>query len=201
MEHYMKHPVLLIGALAATLLTAAPVSATVIATSVVKFSQGENINVSAGDTFTVDLIGENFPDGPDGAAFSLSWNPGVLSYVGTAIANPPWDASFISDGNAGTGLIDYVFLGKSVGNAGTNFALASFTFNVVGNQGESSALSLNIDSFNVGFVSPGALPINTSFIGSQVQVVPVPAAVWMFATGLAGLMGSSNLRKKQGLTV
>ncbi|MCQ8116148.1 hypothetical protein [Methylomonas rosea] len=70
----MKHPVLLIGALAATLLSTAPVSATVVATNVVKFSQGENINVSAGDTFTVDLIGENFPDGPDGAAFSLSWS-------------------------------------------------------------------------------------------------------------------------------
>lgn len=197
----MKHPVLLIGALAATLLSAAPVSATVIATSVVKFSQGENINVSAGDTFTLDLIGENFSDGPDGAAFSLSWNPGVLSYVGAAIANPPWDSSFISDGNVGAGVVDYVFLGKSVGNAGTNFALASFTFNVLGNQGESSALSLSIDPFNSGFVSPGALPITTSFIGSQVQVVPVPAAVWMFATGLAGLMGSRGLRKKHGLTV
>ncbi|OAI06147.1 cohesin domain-containing protein [Methylomonas methanica] len=197
----MKHPVLFIGALATTLLSAAPVSATVIATSVVKFSHGESINVSAGDTFTVDLIGENFLNGPDGAAFSLSWNPGVLSYVGTAIANSPWDSSFISDGNAGAGVIDYVFLGKSVGNAGTNFALASFTFSVLGNQGESSALSLSIDPFNSGFVSPGALPINTSFIGSQVQVVPVPAAVWMFATGLAGLMGSRGLRKKHGLTV
>ena len=72
----------------------------------------------------MDLVGTNFTLGPDGAAFSLAWDPTVLSYVTTAIANPPWDAPSVSDTNAASGVIDYVFLSKTTGDAGANFALA-----------------------------------------------------------------------------
>ena len=128
------------------------------------------LNVSNGDNLTVDLVGTNFNLGPDGAAFSLAWNPAVLSYVSTAISNPSWDSSSVKADSAALGLIDYVFL---------------------------SSLALSNDPYDVGFVSPGALPINVNYVNSQVQVapVPVPAAAWLFGTGLMSLLGSMRIRK------
>jgi hypothetical protein len=41
------------------------------------------------------------------------------------------------------------------------------------------------------------VPINVNYIDSQVEIaaVPVPAAAWLFGSGLMGLLGSMRLRK------
>ena len=115
----------------------------VVAANTVQFTQGNIINAASGDSLTVDLIGRDFTAGPDGAAFSLAWNPSVLDYVNTTIANPPWDISSVNDTSAASGLIDFVFLNKNVGDAGSNFDIASFTFNVLGNPGCTTTLALS----------------------------------------------------------
>lgn len=170
------------------------VSATVVEASTVQFTQ-PSYSVTPGQTFSVDLVGSSFSSGPDGAAFSLSWNPSVLAYVGTTVANPPWDTSFVNDANsATTGVIDYAFLIKSVGDAGANFPLASFTFTVLGAPGASTILTLGNDAFNTGFVAPGAVPIPVTYVNSPVQVVPIPAAVWLFGSAVAAF-GAFGRRK------
>ncbi|MEY3760417.1 MAG: hypothetical protein RIR39_1908 [Pseudomonadota bacterium] len=192
-----KNTLSLISGLTLLVIFTAPVVAGVVAPNTIQFAGGETINVASGDSLTVDLIGANFSGaGPDGAALSLTWDPLVLGYVSTAIANPPWDASFVSETSVANGALDYVFLGHSaIGGVGADFALASFTFNVLGNLGAATTLALSNDSFNVGFVSPGAVPINVNYVNSQVQVVPVPAAVWLFGTGLTGLLGFARNRR------
>lgn len=198
MNKMLKKSLSLIGGLTLLVALNGPVYAAVVAPNSVQFTQGSVINVATGSSLTVDLVGSNFTAGPDGAAFSLSWDPTVLSYVSASVANPPWDTSFVSDTNAASGIIDYVFLIKSVGNAGSDFALASFTFNVLGNAGAQTALSLSNPAIaDTGFVLPGGSLINVNYVNSQVQVapVPVPAAAWLFGTGLMGLLGSIRLRK------
>ena len=155
-----------------------------------------SVNAMTGQSITFDLVGSGFSAGPDGAAFSLSWDESVLQYVNTSIANPPWDTSFVVDSNAGTGgVIDYVFLGKSsAGGAGANFSLASFTFNVIGNAGASTYLNL-ADSAYGGFVAPGGVELTTNYAPGHVQVVPVPSAVWLFGTALLGLC-NGGLRRR-----
>ena len=168
MNKTLKKTISIVGGL--TLFCLAVASAQ--AANTVSFNQS-TFNVSNGDSLTVDLVGTDFTLGPEGAAFSLAWNPSVLSYVSTAVANPPWDAPSVSDTNAASGVIDFVFLSKTTpGDAGANFALASFTFNVVGNAGAVSSLALSNDPYDVGFISPGAVPINVNYINSQVQVAP-----------------------------
>lgn len=158
----------------------------------VKFSEGLAIDVAVGSSFSVTLVGEGFNPATDGAAFALAWNPTVISYVSTTAANPPWDASFVSADNASSGVIDYVFLGKSTsGGAGSSFNLATFNFNVVGAANTSSALTLSIDPYNIGFIA-GQTPVNATFINSQVNVVPVPAAAWLFGSALLSLLGISR---------
>lgn len=196
MTKTLKNTIAVIGTLTLLCLTTASEASTAF-TNTVNFSQ-PIFEVGTGDSLTVELTGNNFTLGPDGAAFSLAWDPSVLSYVSTSITNPSWDSSFVNADSAASGLIDYVFLTKStVGDAGANFALASFTFNVIGNAGDVSSLALSNDPYNVGFVSPGAAPINVNYINSQVEIaaVPVPAAAWLFGSGLMGLLGSMRLRK------
>lgn len=174
-----------------------PSFAAAATTNTVKFKQGDQIVVEAGSTFAVELIGESFLAGPDGAAFALAWDPAVLSYVSTSVANPPWDTSYVSDDNAINGVIDYLFLGKSVGDVGTDFSLASFTFNVVGNQGLSTDLRVSIDPYTVGFVTPGAVPVNVTYLNSQVSVsasiVPILPSVWLFGSALLGISASARV--------
>ena len=133
------------GALTLFCLVFAPAHAALIPPNTVSFTQSSLINVNQGDNLTVDLVETNFTAGPDGAAFSLAWDPLVLGYVTTTVANRPWDTSFVSDDSKALGLVDFVFLNKSVGDAVTNFAIASFTFNVLGNPGDTTALTLSID--------------------------------------------------------
>ncbi len=192
MNKIFKKTLSLVGGLTLFVMLNGPV----IAANTVQFTQGNSIDAASGGSLTVDLVGRDFTAVPDGAAFSLAWNPSVLNYVSTSIANPPWDGSFVSDANAASGIIDYVFLNKSVGNAGSNFDIASFTFNVLGNPGATTALALSNPAIpDTGFTLPGGTLIDVSYVNSQVQVVPVPAAAWLFGTGLMGLMGTMRSRR------
>ena len=194
MNKMFKKTLSLVGGLTLLVLLNGPV----VAANTVQFTQGNIINVASGGSLTVDLVGSDFTAGPDGAAFSLTWNPSVLDYVSTSIANPPWDTSSVSDANAASGIIDFVFLIKSVGNAGSNFDIASFTFNVLGNPGATTPLALSNPAISdTGFTLPGGTLIDVNYVNSQVQVVPVPvpAAAWLFGTGLMGLMGSMRSRR------
>lgn len=196
MNEIFNKPVSIVSGLVILVMFASPVSATVLAPNTVMFSQGNVINASEGDTLTLDLRGYNFTQGPDGAAFSLNWNPLVLSYVGSTVANPPWDSAFVSDENSGS--IDYVFLSKlTAGDAGNSFAIASFTFGILGAVGSETTISIGNPAFDdTGFTLPGGALVDVNYVNSQVHVVPLPAAVWMFGAGLAGVLGPMTRRKK-----
>ena len=199
MNEIFKKSISMVSGLVILVMFATPVSATVLAPNTVMFSQGNVINASEGETLTLDLRGYNFTQGPDGAAFSLNWNPLVLSYVGSTVANPPWDSAFVSDDNSGS--IDYVFLNKlTLGDAGNSFAIASFTFNILGGLGSETTITIGNPAFDdTGFTLPGGALVDVNYINSQVHVVPLPAAVWMFGAGFVGMMGSMKRRKQHKL--
>lgn len=155
-----------------------------------------SVNAMSGQTLTFDLVGSGFSPAPDAAAFSLSWDQSVLQYVSTSIANPPWDTSVVSGSNVDSGLIDFVFLGKSTGDAGSDFAIAAFTFNVIGNVGTATTLTL-ADAFG-GFASSGS-NFTVNYGSGNVQVVPVPSAIWLFGTTLLGLCNGGLRRRFNAL--
>lgn len=194
MNEIFKKPLSMLSGLVLLAMFSAPASAWTPNT--VMFSQGNIINANAGDTLTLELRGYDFTLGPDGAAFSLSWDPLVLSYVGSEVANPPWDSAFMSEENAGA--IDYVFLNKlTAGDAWNSFAIASFTFNVLGAVGSETIIGIGNPAFDdTGFTLPGGTLVDVNYVNSQVRVVPLPAAAWMFGFGLAGLLGPMGRRKQ-----
>ncbi len=186
----MKKSWHLIGLLVLSYFLMAKANANPVSPNTVSFTQN-TYNVGAGDTLIVDMFGSHFETGPDGAGFSMIWDPTVLNYVGTTIANPPWDTSDLNTDSVALGLIDFVFLNKTVGNAGTDFQLASFTFDVIGEVGDFTSLQIRNDVFGIGFLD-GLNFINTNYVNSQVQVVPVPSAVWFFCSAIAGMFGMSR---------
>lgn len=177
-------------------------SASADAANTVKFSQGTTINADAGSTFTVDLVGEDFTISPDGAAFSLTWDPSVLTFVSGVAANPPWDISFIDVDYVNAGLIDYAFLNRTTTDSiGANFSLASFTFDFIGGIEVTTTLDLEVDVFNTGFLTSFAQPIAVNFVDTQVigppaptASVPAPATPWLLAFGIPALLNRARRR-------
>ena len=70
MNKIFKKTLSLVGGLTLFVMLNGPV----VAANTVQFT-GNIINVASGGSLTVDLVGRDFAAGPDGAAFSLAWNP------------------------------------------------------------------------------------------------------------------------------
>jgi hypothetical protein len=147
------------------------------------------ILVVPGETFTITLGGWDFVNNADAGDFKASWDTSKLTYVGTNISNPPWDASFKFDGNVSTGTLDNVSVGTSTfGGVGPDFPIAELTFKVVGAAGSSTVIDL--EDALVGWFAPGTVAITgLTYVDPQVGFIPIPAALWLFATGLLGLVG------------
>lgn len=167
----------------------------------VSLTQGNPILASEGAVLNLNLVGADFIPAVDAAAFTFNWNADVLSYIGTAVTGP-WDTSSVNDANAASGVVDFVFLGTS-GAAVSNFDIATMSFNVIGVEGDPLTGSTIIDFEDSGFggwIIPGGEPYPdvVTYTDGEVTVVsavPVPAAVWLFGSGLLGLVGVARRRR------
>jgi hypothetical protein len=94
-----------------------------------------------------------------------------------------WDAGF--NGNSITLLGDYNFvLGMSWDGGSTWYEDSSYL--LAG--GPPDSYQINFDGFNAG------LEVMGSTLGVDLQPVPVPAAVWLFGSGLLGLTAIARRR-------
>lgn len=153
-------------------------------------------DVSPGATLDLFVVGSGFEDNAQLGDFTVIWDPGVISYVGIDIANPPWDNQVVDDTDADTtGTLNRVFLSSMLGGVGSDFDIATLSFTVVGNPDDSTDVSA-MDGL-LGWRTPGAVPIVVTYNNAMVNVapIPVPAAVWLFGSALLGLAGVARRRK------
>ncbi len=136
---------------------------------------------------TLTVSGSGFDMDVDSGSFRAVWDPAVLQYVSITFINPAWDTTFPFEDNAASGSLDYVFLGAS-NNAGTDFTIAELRFNAIGGAGSSTTVQLSVDTFGTTW-NINAVPYETVDYGSAVvNIVPIPAAAWLFGSAL-GLLG------------
>jgi len=158
-----------------------------------------NVNVS--DSFTVDIVGTGFTSNVDGGGVNFAFNSSVLNVTSISINENVWNLG--AGINTGTiNNVSGVVSGISV-NAWDDvlgdFTMASVTFQAIG----SGVSSLLISEWGINPWASGGSLLNPDFAAASVTVaeapisaVPVPAAVWLFGSGLIGLLGFAK-RKKQ----
>jgi hypothetical protein len=150
------------------------------------------------DPVTITIDGTEFSESVDAVGITINWNPTILKYTGISIANPPWDISMVNDTRAvSDGILDSIFGGSNAG-VGTDFQLAQITF---------IPLTTGTTDISFGLPGSGCAPgacgvfagnneLLSDYEQAQVNVVPIPAAVWLFGPGLLGLFGLAHRKSK-----
>ena len=141
-------------------------------------------NVNVGDIFSVDIVGIEFTE-LAGGEFDLGFDSTVLRIDSVVIA-PHWD--FLPNGGGPADGNIWRNVGFDI-NDGTepasgNFAIATVNLTALA-EGNSSLVILN------SFFADTSVQLFPMLIDGTVNVsaVPVPAAVWLFGSGLLGLIG------------
>jgi len=161
-----------------------------------------------GDTITASVTGSGFLDGATGGSILVSWDTTVLTLLTTqqdtqidGILNTGWGSVPIFDTTV-PGTLEFTALltngdDPAIGVGGAEFVFVNLDFSV-----------LATTPTNIG-VAPGSFGdwqdgnntsvLDVTYVPGSVNVsaVPVPAAVWLFGSGLIGMIAVSRRRKPQ----
>jgi hypothetical protein len=141
--------------------------------------------VGVGDSFSVDIVGD-FTE-LAGGVIDLGFDSAALQ-VDSVDIDPYWD--FLPDG--GGPAVGNVWSDISFDVFGNVPATGTFTIATINltalAEGSSSLVILGTSQFFNNTPPPG-VEIFPTLIDGTVNVVPIPAAVWLFGSGLLGLIG------------
>jgi hypothetical protein len=167
-------------------------------------------NVPDSTAFSVQIIAGDLPSGTAGGALDISWNAADMTLDSIYLATPDpadsdggkyfgnWDpvsSFFTGVDSTGPGSISGLYVGSWDGLSGLqaigqlNFTLGTGVSNSIISL-DAAALGGTWSSYDIGDF------INT-YEGTIINptVVPVPAALWLFGSGLIGLVGVARRRK------
>ena len=159
--------------------------------------------VTVGSSFSLTVSGSDFLDGAIAGGFLMSWDPTTVQLDTTAL-------DVLGGGYLGpsfTDLLGYTATANTldvsaavslllppVGVGGTAFDFITLNFTALAPLGS----DINIGVGAGGPWQDGLLQnVNPTYVGATVTVgaVPVPAAVWLFGSGLLGLVGVARRRQ------
>lgn len=161
--------------------------------------------VATGSSFSVKLGISGLGNGaaPSLGTFDLDigYNSSLLSFTSVSFGDPVLGdqldlfslGSFTSSSNTTPGTVNVFELSfDSVADLNTlqaaNFTLATFTFSAL--SGGISPLSISINA--LGDANGDPLVATTASGSVTVTAVPLPAAAWLFGSGLLGLIGMAR---------
>ncbi len=168
--------------------------------AVVSFTglSGDPLNptlIQQGSQVSFDLVGTGFPAVSAGD-FAVTFGTAGILKLNSFVAEPStWDTSNLllppSPAVIGDGTMLVATSGAS--NSGA-FTIGTLTFDVLGGAGSSTSIALS-DAFS-GW-SIGLSTVAVDYVNAQVQVVPVPAAMWLMLSAIGGLGLFGKKRKLQ----
>ena len=171
--------------------------------------------VADNTSFYVDILASGLPVGTSGGGLDVSWSAGdmTLDSVYLATTDPadsgggqfpgPWDSIsslFSGPGAIGIGSLSGLYVGSLTGVEGNQpIARLNFTLGTgVTNAAISVAESYGTGTWSAwdGITDP--YDFTNTYNGATinaVSAVPVPAALWLFGSGLLGLAGVVRRRR------
>ena len=149
-----------------------------------------NSNQLAAGSFSLDIVGLGFVIDVDGGGVNLSFDSSILNVTQITIDENVWDFGGlgISTGTIdnGAGTVNGIMVNTLATTVTGDFTVATVDFLVVGGVGSSSSLTMT--EYDLNPWASGGSVITPSYVVGNVSVVPVPAAVWLFGSGLIGLI-------------
>lgn len=154
-----------------------------------------------GSTFSLSIMG-NFSESTIGGGFTLSWDNNVISLVSdeTAILNSLTANNFEFSNVQSITPTSLEVLSSSFVNTFTGvFNIVTLDFQAVQPGTTTAALTLSPTQTSDWVSGDLFSPVTVNYVGGTVEVgaVPVPAAVWLFGSGLIGLVGIARRGKPQ----
>ena len=153
--------------------------------------------INVNDTFSLSITGSGFISDVDGGGVNFTYNSSVLNVLSVTIDESVWDfgGTGISTGTIdnGAGTVDGIMVNTFATVTG-NFDIATILFQAVG----VGTSTLGLTEFGSNPWASGGTLIGPTMVNSSlttVQAVPAPAAVWLFGTGLLGLVGMARHKK------
>ncbi len=139
-----------------------------------------------GSIFNLDIIGTGFTTNVDGGGVNLSFDQTVLNVLSVNIDESVWNIGSAGIIDNAAGMVDRIIVDTSTTVSG-DFVVATIEFEAIG-LGNSW---LRLTELATNPWTSGGNLISPEFIDTTVAVtaVPVPAAVWLFGSGLLGLFG------------
>lgn len=159
-------------------------------------------NVNENDTFTIDVIGTGFTSNVDGGGVNFGFNQNVVNVLSVSINESVWDfGGFgINTGsiNNSNGTVDGIMVNTFASVAG-NFIIATIEMQAIAAGSSSLLLSeygLNPWASAGSVLNPDYVNASVNITGAPVSAVPVPAAIWLFGSGLLGLIGLAKRKAR-----
>lgn len=155
-------------------------------------------SASLNGIFNLNIVGTDFLNSADGGGVDLSFNRDLINVLSVSINETVWDfggfgiSTGIIDNSLGTvsGIMVNTF-----SDVGASFTVATIEFRAVG----LGVSDLFLNEFSLNPWASGGSKINPDHESSLVTVanavVPVPAAAWLFGSGLIGLIGVARKKK------
>ena len=156
-----------------------------------------SITVGDGASFSLTVSGADFPE-TIGGGFSLSWDANILALTSADVdllgqlTTAGWDTSSVSSAAGQLDVLNASFATTFTGA----FDILTLDFLAL-QQGVTTAdLALNPIQGSDWVAGDFFTAIPVTYEGATVTVgaVPVPAAVWLFGSGLIGLVGIARRR-------
>ena len=164
--------------------------------------------VADGGLFSVDIMATGLPEYTDGGAVDVSWVAAdmTLDSIWLATTDPgdngggvflgPWDpvSSLLSgvDGT-GAGSISGLYVGTFGELISGNVPIARLNF-TLGTGVSNSVISMAAAAVGGTWSSTPDGEFFPTFAGATINPIPVPAALWLFGSGLIGLAGMARRR-------